>query len=120
MTRRRWRSWRPLGVPAADELLSGIAANVRSLDLAAVDARYVDQVGAVAPDGSWSGVAELTWRVRGFDERAGAQRRRRAASPRVGEGLGIAEFAASDAAGHSAAAVAPWPLVGAPGRTASW
>lgn len=52
----------------ADELLSGIAANVRSLDLAAVGARYVDQVGTVAADGSWTGVAELTWQLRGFDE----------------------------------------------------
>ena len=58
----------PPELPAADELLSGIAANVRSLDLTAVSARYVDQVGAVAADGSWTGVAELTWQLRGFDE----------------------------------------------------
>ncbi|MGF9756868.1 hypothetical protein AAII07_16835 [Microvirga sp. 0TCS3.31] len=58
----------PAGLPAADELMTAIAANVRSLDLAAVGARYVDQVGTVAEDGSWTGVAELTWRLRGFDE----------------------------------------------------
>lgn len=88
----------PPQVPAADELLSGIAANVRSLDLAAVDARYVDQLGAVAPDGSWSGVAELTWRVRGFDA-APARTDVVVSFAPSGGGLGIAEFASSDAAG---------------------
>ncbi|MBD3926987.1 hypothetical protein IEZ26_20370 [Nocardioides cavernae] len=88
----------PPQLPAADELLSDIAANVRSLDLAAVDARYVDQVGAVAPDGSWSGVAELTWRVRGFDE-APARSDVVVSFAPSGDGLGIVEFASSDAAG---------------------
>lgn len=88
----------PPQVPEADELLSGIAANVRSLDLAAVDARYVDQLGAVAPDGSWSGVAELTWRVRGFDA-APARTDVVVGFAPSGGGLGIVEFASSDAAG---------------------
>ncbi|WP_457185355.1 hypothetical protein [Nocardioides sp. P5_E3] len=88
----------PPQVPAADELLSGIAANVRSLDLAAVDARYVDQLGAVAPDGSWSGVAELTWRVRGFDA-APARTDVVVSFAPSGGGLGIVEFASSEAAG---------------------
>jgi hypothetical protein len=88
----------PPQVPAAGELLSGIAANVRSLDLVAVDARYVDQVGAVAPDGSWSGVAELTWRVRGFDA-APARSDVVVGFAPSGGGLGIAEFASSDTAG---------------------
>lgn len=88
----------PPQVPAADELLSGIAANVRSLDLAGVDARYVDQLGAVAPDGSWSGVAELTWRVRGFDA-APARSDVVVSFAPSGGGLGIVEFAPSDAAG---------------------
>lgn len=88
----------PPQVPAAGELLSGIAANVRSLDLTAVDARYVDQLGAVAPDGSWSGVAELTWRVRGYDA-APARSDVVVGFAPTGGGLGIAEFASSDAAG---------------------
>ena len=55
----------PAELPSARELLSAVATNVRSLDLTAVSARYVDQVGAVAEDGSWTGVAELTWQLRG-------------------------------------------------------
>nr|WP_300045506.1 hypothetical protein [uncultured Nocardioides sp.] len=88
----------PPQVPAADDLLSGIAANVRSLDLTAVDARYVDQLGTVAADGSWRGVAELTWRVRGFDA-APARSDVVVSFAPSGGGLGIAEFATSDAAG---------------------
>lgn len=83
---------------AADELLSGIAANVRSLDLTAVDARFVDQVGAVAADGSWSGVAELTWQVRGFDE-APARSDVVVSFAPSREGLGIVGFGSSDPAG---------------------
>jgi hypothetical protein len=60
----------PPSLPAAHDVLSDIAANVGSLDIVGVSARYVDQVGAVAPDGSWSGVAELRWQLRGFDEEA--------------------------------------------------
>ncbi len=76
--------------------MSGIAANVRSLDLAAVSARYVDQVGAVGADGSWTGVAELTWQLRGFDE----QPARSDVVVRFvpdGDGLGIAGFEAPPA-----------------------
>ena len=58
----------PPGAPAAEALMSAVAINARSLDLTAVTARYVDQRGPVAADGSWTGVAELTWRLRGYDE----------------------------------------------------
>ncbi|MBC2933470.1 hypothetical protein [Nocardioides sp. zg-1228] len=58
----------PPGVPAAEALLSAVATNARSLVLTEVGARYVRQRGSVAADGSWTGVAELTWRVRGYDE----------------------------------------------------
>jgi hypothetical protein len=47
----------PDGAPGSDELMSGIAANATSLDLRSVSARYVDQVGTVAADGTWSAVA---------------------------------------------------------------
>jgi hypothetical protein len=50
------------------EQLSGIAANAESLDLRDVSARYVDQVGTVSAEGDWSGVVEMTWRFRGFDD----------------------------------------------------
>ncbi|WP_439936389.1 hypothetical protein ACS3YM_10490 [Nocardia sp. N13] len=51
----------------AGDLLAGIAKNAEALDLRAVTARYVDQVGAVAADGSWTGIVELTWQFGGFD-----------------------------------------------------
>ena len=50
---------------AGEEALVGVAANAESLGLTDVSARYVDQVGAVATDGSWSAVAQLGWRVAG-------------------------------------------------------
>ena len=53
------------GDPATEQVLAGIAANAESLDLSEVSARYVDQAGAVASDGSWSAVAEVAWRVDG-------------------------------------------------------
>ncbi|MDZ5663818.1 hypothetical protein SFC79_18725 [Nocardioides sp. S-58] len=52
---------------AAEALLAGIAANARSLDLRAVGARHVDQVGTVGADGAWTGTVELTWRVGALD-----------------------------------------------------
>jgi hypothetical protein len=51
----------------AGQVLAGIAANARSLDLRGVTARYVDQVGTVATDGSWSGIVEMDWQVATFD-----------------------------------------------------
>ncbi|WP_210438148.1 hypothetical protein [Nocardioides xinjiangensis] len=49
----------------AKEVLAGVAANAASLELSDVSARYVDQVGTVATDGTWAAVAELGWRVAG-------------------------------------------------------
>jgi hypothetical protein len=49
------------------ELLAGIGRNAESLDLRRVTARYVDQVGTVATDGSWTGIVELTWQLGGLD-----------------------------------------------------
>lgn len=74
--------------------MSGIAANVRALDLTAVTARYVDQVGTVSADGSWTGAAELTWQLRGFDEQPARSDVVVRFAP-AGGGLGIAGFEAS-------------------------
>ncbi len=52
----------------SQDQLSGVGANAESLDLVDVTARYVDQVGTVGADGAWSGMVEMTWRLRGFDE----------------------------------------------------
>ena len=57
----------PPDKPAARDLLTGIGRNAETVDLKAVSARYVDQVGAVAADGSWTGIVELTWQLGGFD-----------------------------------------------------
>ncbi|CAM3619379.1 hypothetical protein [Nocardioides zeicaulis] len=57
----------PRGDEAARTLLSGVADNARALDLRGVTARYVDQAGPVARDGSWTGVVELTWRLGDVD-----------------------------------------------------
>lgn len=84
----------PPGMPASEDVLSDIAANVRSLDLTAVTARYVDQVGTVSADGSWTGTAEITWQVRGFDDQPARSDVAVLFAP-DGERLGIAEFGAS-------------------------
>ena len=57
----------PTDDDVAVDRLAAIARNAAALDLVGVDARYVDQVGSIAPDGSWTGVVELTWRIPGFD-----------------------------------------------------
>lgn len=88
----------PSELPAARELLSGIAANARSLDLTAVSARYVNQVGTVSSDGSWTGVAELTWQLRGFDEQPARSDVMVRFTPH-GEGVGIAGFEAPSRGG---------------------
>ncbi|WP_157559060.1 hypothetical protein [Nocardioides sp. Soil774] len=82
---------------AAQELLSAVAHNARALALRDVEARYVDQVGTVAADGSWTGVVDLTWRLGGVDEGASS------ADVAVGfapteDGLAITGFAAQDRA----------------------
>lgn len=86
----------PPELPAARKLLAGIAVNARSLDLTAVSARYVDQAGTVSSDGSWTGVAELTWQLRGFDEQPARSDVMVRFAP-DGDGLGIAGFEAPPA-----------------------
>ena len=49
----------------AGEVLAGVAADADSLGLTDVSARYVDQVGVVATDGTWSALVEIGWRVAG-------------------------------------------------------
>lgn len=57
----------PMDEPAAAELLAGVGRNAESLDLRAVSARYVDQVGTVASDGTWTGIVQLTWQLGALD-----------------------------------------------------
>ncbi|RYB96367.1 hypothetical protein EUA06_01985 [Nocardioides glacieisoli] len=84
---------------AGEEALAGVAANVESLGLTDVSARYVDQVGAVATDGSWSAVAQLGWRVAGDAVPSRADVVVRFAPAADDDGVGIAGFG-GDGAGR--------------------
>lgn len=84
----------PSDEPGARDLLTGIGRNADSLDLRAVSARYVDQVGTVAPDGSWTGVIELTWQIGGLD-RAPSEADVAVSFARDGNALGIVGFTAT-------------------------
>ncbi len=86
------------GVPGSDELMSGVAANAESLDLREVGARYVDQVGTVAADGSWSAVTEVAWQVEG--DASPSQADVVVSFAPDGDGLGIAGFGGADSAGR--------------------
>ena len=52
---------------ASAKLLGSVGDNAGRLALRDVTARYIDQVGTVAADESWTGVVEMTWRFGGFD-----------------------------------------------------
>lgn len=51
----------------AGDLLTAVADNARAIGLGELSARYVDEVGAVAQDGSWIAAVDLSWAVDGFD-----------------------------------------------------
>jgi hypothetical protein len=94
---------------AATEVLAGIADNVASLQIDAVTARYVDQVGTVDTDGRWSGVVELTWQVGGFDAAPSAADVVATFAP-SGDGLGLVGFGGLGGLGGADAAGARTPL----------
>ncbi len=48
-------------------LLTGVVANAERARIADVTLRYVDEIGAVAADGSWSAAVAVQWRYDGFD-----------------------------------------------------
>lgn len=54
----------------AGALLAAVVANAEALGVRTFDLRYVDQVGAVAPDGSWSAAVDVRFAFAGFDARA--------------------------------------------------
>jgi hypothetical protein len=57
----------PAADSAAGDLLASVADNARDLRLVELSARYVDEVGAVAQDGSWTAAVDLSWAIEGFD-----------------------------------------------------
>ncbi|PUA80615.1 hypothetical protein C7S10_12715 [Nocardioides currus] len=58
----------PAGDDRARALLGAVAHNARDLRLTDLSARYVDEVGAVSSDGSWTAALDLTWALDGFDQ----------------------------------------------------
>ena len=107
----------PAGDAVAGERLAGIAGTAAALDLRDVTARYVDQVGTVRSDGTWSGSVELTWQVARLDD-APARAEVVVTFTPDDEGLAIAGFGAGGAArvplwlrGRLAVAEAPGVLV---------
>jgi hypothetical protein len=55
---------------AAEHALAGVVRNGQALRVTGFALRYVDQVGGVAPDGSWAADVASTWRFAGYDARA--------------------------------------------------
>lgn len=49
-------------------LLAAVVTNAEAARVSEFSLRYVDQVGPVQADGSWTAVADATWAFRGFDE----------------------------------------------------
>ncbi|MFC4786595.1 hypothetical protein ACT8ZV_19125 [Nocardioides sp. MAHUQ-72] len=61
------RALAPPDDEAAATLLAAVVGNARALRVEDFSLRYVDEEGAVAPDGSWSAAVDATWRFAGFD-----------------------------------------------------
>jgi hypothetical protein len=56
--------------PAGRRDLAGVVRNGAALHVTGFSLRYVDEVGGVTPDGSWSADVATSWRFAGFDRRA--------------------------------------------------
>lgn len=57
-----------LGDESSSVLLGELVANAQALDVEDFSMRYVDEVGAVAADGTWSAAVEVSWRFDGYDD----------------------------------------------------
>ena len=89
----------PVGDEDAADLLTAIGTDLPDLDLRQVSARYVDQVGTVAEDGSWTALAELTWQLGSFDAEPSQGEVLVSFAP-SGDGLGITGFGAGATSGR--------------------
>ncbi len=72
-------------------LLADVVANSRDLHVEDFSMRYVDEVGAVAADGSWQAAVALTWRFDGFDDAPAATEVVVGFAP-VADAVGISSF----------------------------
>lgn len=51
----------------ARALLGAVVSNAGAIDVADFSARYVDETGAIAPNGRWTAAVDLSWRFAGYD-----------------------------------------------------
>ncbi len=58
------------GDTAGAALLEALVANAASARITEVTFRYVDDLGALAADGTWWAAVDTSWRFRGFDQTA--------------------------------------------------
>ncbi|PVG82741.1 hypothetical protein DDE18_10270 [Nocardioides gansuensis] len=79
----------PDGDAEPGELLATVVANAEALHVRGFDLRYVDQVGAVAPDGSWNAAVDVRFAFDGFDSRAVGGEMQVAFAPDDRDGIGI-------------------------------
>ncbi|KRF36293.1 hypothetical protein ASG94_02145 [Nocardioides sp. Soil805] len=61
------RDLAPSGDSEAEALLGAVADNAEDLRVNDFSARYVDETGPVADDGSWTAQVALSWAFEGFD-----------------------------------------------------
>ena len=57
----------PDGDSSAQDLLAAVTHNAERMRVADLEMRYVDELGAVAADGSWTAAVSMTWALTGFD-----------------------------------------------------
>ncbi|WP_426244135.1 hypothetical protein [Nocardioides sp. LHG3406-4] len=76
---------------AARALLAAVVANSRDLHVEDFSMRYVDEIGATEPDGSWRAAVDLTWAFAGFDRSPAAAEVVVGFVP-IGDGVGIASL----------------------------
>lgn len=53
----------------AQRLLSSVVGNAAALRVRDFSLRYVDQAGALAPDGTWTAAVDMSWSFAAYDER---------------------------------------------------
>jgi hypothetical protein len=58
-----------IGDTGSAVLISQVVENATKLRVSDFALRYVDEVGAVRPDGTWEAAVDVTWRFDGFDDR---------------------------------------------------
>jgi hypothetical protein len=58
----------PAGDARTAALLTSVVDNARRLRVRDLTLRYVDEEGALSPDGSWAAAVDATWRFDGFDD----------------------------------------------------